>query len=253
MNVLIVSDIHGNLTALKTVLENSKGWSDIWVLGDLVDYGPEPHLVVDLIKDLEPSIIVMGNHDYAVAYNVDCRCGEEIHELSVYTRMNISFKLLSKEQIDWLKKLRMSADTNLSGRRAYIVHGSPSDPLYGYMKPSLPHDVLLNMLSLKQSKYSLSSKTVNADVIIAGHTHIPMKIMVYNTVVFNPGSVGQPRDGDPRASYGLLDPDSFEFKVIRVKYDIDSVVSKLKCLNLEWRYLSWLERILRQGSTYIGQ
>lgn len=249
MNVLVISDIHGNLTALKTVLENSKGWSDVWVIGDLVDYGPEPHLVVDLIKDLKPSVIVMGNHDYAVAYNVDCKCREEVRELSVYTRMNISLKLLSREQIDWLKKLRKSADTSLAGKRVYIVHGSPSDPLYGYMKPNLPHDVLLNMLLLKQSEYSLSSKAVDADVVIAGHTHIPMKITVHNTVVFNPGSVGQPRDGDPRASYGLLNLDNFEFKVVRVKYDIDSVISKLKCLGLELRYLLWLERILRQGST----
>lgn len=249
MNILVISDIHGNSTALKTILENSRGWSDVWVLGDLVDYGPEPHLAVDLVKDLKPSIIVMGNHDYAVAHNVDCRCGEEIHDLSVYTRLNISLKLISREQIDWLKKLRISAEANVAGRRTYIVHGSPRDPLYGYMKPDLPHDVLLNMLSLKQSKYSLSSKIIDADVIVVGHTHIPTKMIVHNTAVLNPGSVGQPRDGDPRASYGLLDPDSFEFKVIRVKYDVDNVVNKLKRLNLEWKYMTWLERILRQGST----
>ncbi len=249
MSILIISDIHGNLTALKAVLEDSKGWSDIWVLGDLVDYGPEPHLVVDLIKDLKPSIIVMGNHDYAVVHGVDCRCGEEVHELSVYTRLNISLKLLSREQVYWLKNLSISADASVASRRVYAVHGSPSDPLYGYMKPNLPHNALLNMLSLKQSKYSLSSRTIDVDAVVAGHTHIPMKIVMRNTAVFNPGSVGQPRDGDPRASYGLLDPDSFEFRVIRVKYDVDAVVNKLKHLNLEEKYLTWLERILRQGST----
>ncbi len=249
MSVLIISDIHGNLTALKAVLENSKGWSDVWVLGDLVDYGPEPHLVVDLVRDLKPSIIVMGNHDYAVAYGVDCKCGEEVHELSVYTRLNISLKLLSREQVEWLKNLRTSVDASVAGRRIYVVHGSPSDPLYGYMKPDLPYSALLSMLSVRQSKYSLSSRTIDVDAVLAGHTHIPMKVLLHNTAILNPGSVGQPRDGDPRASYGLLNPDSLEFKVVRVKYNVDAVVNKLRSLNLGERYLTWLERILKQGST----
>ncbi|MCC6041942.1 MAG: metallophosphoesterase, partial [Desulfurococcaceae archaeon] len=93
MRVLIISDIHGNYDALKTVLETARGFDYIWFLGDLVDYGPEPHLVVDLVREIKPEVALMGNHDYAVAYNTDCMCAQELHDLSVYTRLNISYKL----------------------------------------------------------------------------------------------------------------------------------------------------------------
>ena len=88
MRILVLSDVRGNVDALKAVVKHAGKWDYLWVLGDLVDYGPEPHIVVDMIRELKPDVIVRGNHDHAVAYNVDCRCNTATHELSVYTRLN---------------------------------------------------------------------------------------------------------------------------------------------------------------------
>jgi predicted phosphodiesterase len=169
VKILIISDIHGNSVALRTVLEDAKRWDYVWVLGDLVDYGPEPHIVIDIVRELKPDVIVMSNHDYAVAFNTDCRCDPEIHELSEYTRRNISYRLLSREQIEWLKSLPIKIEKNVNGRKIYIVHGSPRNPLYGYLKPDLSKDEIL--LQITPSIYAVKPRPVNADIVLVGHTH----------------------------------------------------------------------------------
>lgn len=248
MKALLLSDIHGNGDALKAVIESSGGWDYLWVLGDLVDYGPEPHIVVDFVKELRPDIIVAGNHDYAVAYGVDCRCAPEIHELSVYTRTNISLRLLSSEQRGWLKSLPQRVEREVGGKRLYVVHGSPRNPLYGYLKPDLPSDEL--MMQLSASLLTTKPKPVDADLILVGHTHTPMNVIAGgNTRVVNPGSCGQPRDGDARASYVIYDVEDNTFNVHRIKYDVEGVIRKFRQLQLDRSYTEWLAEILRKGRT----
>lgn len=246
MKALLISDIHGNLDALKRVIEDAKGYDEIWVLGDLVDYGPEPHLVIDLIKGLRPELVIRGNHDHAVAFGVDCRCGEKTHELSVYTRENISLKLIAESQRSWLGELPLVARRNIAGSEALIVHGSPRDPIYGYLYPQLGEAELLRMLA-PASRYGLGSGKINYGIAVVGHTHIPMDIRAGPARALNPGSVGQPRDGDPRASYGILDLDTGDFAVYRVKYDVNIVIAKLRNLLIEERMLQQLSRILSLG------
>lgn len=241
----MISDVHGNADALKAVLETAPRHDHVWFLGDLVDYGPEPHVVVDIVKELKPGVIVMGNHDYAVAFNTDCNCAQELHDLSVYTRVNISYKLLSKEQIEWLKTLRHRVKLELFSERVYAVHGAPRNPLYGYLKPGLPAEVLEDMLT--ESSFALKPRPVEADYVLVGHTHTPTAIRIGKVQVLNPGSVGQPRDGDPRASYAILDTDTWSFTIHRVEYPIDKVIEKLKALNLEQEMLQRLVAILKSG------
>jgi protein phosphatase len=245
VKVLIISDIHGNADALKTLLESVGGWDYVFVLGDLVDYGPEPHVVVDLIKGLRPDVVLMGNHDYAVAFNTDCRCAPELHELSEYTRVNISYRLLSKEQIDWLKSLPITRNLTIDNVRIYLTHGSPRNPLYGYLKPSLPESEIL--LALTPNMYAVRPQPVDTDLIVVGHTHIPMDLRIRGMRVLNPGSVGQPRDGDYRTSAAILDLRSGEFRLYRNHYDVEGVIKKLRSLGLDLKYLTWLERILING------
>jgi len=88
---------------------------------------------------------------------------------------------------------------------------------------------------------------VDADLVIVGHTHIPTDMRIENVRVLNPGSVGQPRDGDWRASASILDLNSGEFKIYRVEYNIRDVVHKLRSLNLDSRYVMWLEKMLMSG------
>ena len=247
MRVLVLSDIHGNADALRAVLEHARGWDEVWVLGDLVDYGPEPHVVVDTVRELEPRVIVRGNHDNAVAFGVDCFCDPRIHELSVYTRENISLKLLSRDQVEWLRSLPIKQRIQISDHVFYIVHGSPLSPLYGYLRPDMPEEKILEHLSVPSMRLGKRGRLVSADVVVVGHTHIPFRLCVKDLVVVNPGSVGQPRDGVPAASYMILDTETLETRHYRVKYDIGKVLKKLESLGLEERYYEWLKRILLSG------
>ncbi|ADM28136.1 phosphodiesterase, MJ0936 family [Ignisphaera aggregans DSM 17230] len=245
MRILVISDIHGNYEALKTVLDRVE-YDYLWVLGDLVDYGPDPHLVVDTVKSLKPDIILMGNHDYAVAYRDDCRCDPSIHWLSVYTRENISYRLLSEEQIKWLSSLERKSVRDIGGYRVMAVHGSPRNPLYGYLYPGLSDDEKL--LQLTESPFALRPRPVDVDVVVHGHTHIPNTEVVKGIKLFNPGSLGQPRDGDPRASIGVIDLDKNVFEIHRIEYDVESVVKRYRDLGIEDRYLDALMYILRKAS-----
>ncbi len=240
-----MSDIHGNADALRAVLEDAERWDYLVVLGDLVDYGPEPHLVLDMIRELKPEVTIMGNHDHAVAFNTDCRCAPDLHELSEYTRRNISMKLLSEDQIEWLKTLPIRTEKEIAGRRFYLVHGSPRNPLYGYLMPNLSVEEL--KLQLTPSITAVSPRPLNVDYVLVGHTHIPMEVEVGKIVVVNPGSCGQPRDGDPRASYAVYDMESGKFSIFRVKYDVEAVIRKIHSLGLEERYAEWLTKILSRG------
>lgn len=245
LRILVISDIHGNAVALKSVLDHVEKWDYLWVLGDLVDYGPEPHVVVDLVRDLKPDIVVRGNHDHAVAFNTDCLCAKELHDLSVYTRNNISFKLLSREQIEWLKTLPLKVTVKLEDKRFYIVHGSPRNPLYGYLKPSLSFNEIL--FHLTPSPLYIKPRIVKADYVIVGHTHIQWSTNINSLRILNPGSVGQPRDSDPRASYAIIDLDKNSIELHRVKYDVEVVLRKYKSLGIEDRYYGLLEYILRNA------
>ncbi|MEM4718315.1 MAG: metallophosphoesterase family protein [Desulfurococcaceae archaeon] len=244
MKILVLSDIHGNYDALRAVLENTSRYDAIWFLGDYVDYGPEPHLVIDTVKELKADIILMGNHDYAAAFNEDCRCRDDIKDLSVYTRLNITIKLLSNEQVKWLRDLPKTIELGINGRKHYIVHGSPRSPLYGYLRPDLHFNELRYMLSPLSS---IAFKPVNAHVLITGHVHIPVDMLFEGLRILNPGSVGQPRDGDSRASYAIYDTETELFIINRVKYNIENVAKKLRNLILEDTYYKWILRILVTG------
>lgn len=246
MKILVLSDIHGNLDALKTILEHAPSWDELWVLGDLVDYGPEPGEVIDLVKSLGPRHILRGNHDQAVAYGVDCGCGEKTHDLSVYTRIKISVKMISREQVEWLRTLSPVERVADKGLEAVLVHGSPRNPLYDYMLPTLPPEDLRRMLTPPPlSPYGF--KGMVTGLVVSGHTHIPTDIRVGDTRIVNPGSVGQPRDGDPRASCGLLDSETMEFRIIRVKYDVEKTLFKLKALITDQAIYQRLASILLTG------
>ena len=233
MKTLIISDIHGNLEALKEII-NREEFDAVWFLGDFGDYGPQPDEVLDELRSLNPEIWIMGNHDYANAFGVDCRCGEKTHDLSVYTRTNITQKKLSAEDIKFLREIPIKSEKTINGKLYYFVHGCPSNPLYGYMFDFMP-ECMRNELGGE----------IFTDVLLFGHTHFPV-IGKYDKMMYlNPGSVGQLRDGDPRASYAVFHEEKFEIK--RVKYDVEKTVEKLRNLNIREDYLERLIKILRTG------
>lgn len=233
MRVLVLSDVHGNYDSLSAILEKEK-YDAVWFLGDLTDYGPEPHLVLDTLKDLKPEIWITGNHDYANAFGVDCRCGEKTHDLSVYTRENVTQKLLSKEDIQFLRNLPLKKEIEIDGKKYFFVHACPANPLYGYMFDFNP-DCMKNELG----------REITTDYLLFGHTHFPVLGQHNGINYLNPGSAGQPRDGDPRVSYAIYENGKFELK--RLEYPVERTVEKLRKIIGRKDYLERLISILVNG------
>ncbi|NPA97569.1 MAG: metallophosphoesterase family protein [Crenarchaeota archaeon] len=216
MRILVISDIHGNADALLAVLNAIKSFDNVIVLGDLVDYGPEPEKVIDIVRS-HGYTAVMGNHDYAAAFNEDCRCGPATKDLSIYTRKNITLRKLSKNDLAYLSSLPKMLELSVGARMVLCVHATPREPLFKYLYPwSPPMEINEEVLSVAGS-YS---------AVLVGHTHHQFLRTQRSIWLINPGSVGQPRDGDPRASAALVDEEGVKF--IRVKYDIDTVLRKLR-------------------------
>jgi len=243
LRVLLVSDIHGNLEALRAVVEDAGPFDDVVVLGDLVDYGPRPGEVVDEVKGLGARV-VRGNHDHAVAYGVDCRCGEDTHWLSVWFRENVTQRLVGDDVRAYLGRLPLSLNLDLGPFRALAVHGAPSNPLYAYLHPWLPDEEVCRNLGPTVRLTAGRRGACPKGAYLVGHTHHQFARTVQGALVVNPGSVGQPRDGDPRAAYALVDAERGSVELRRVKYDVDRVARELEALGIPEPYLSALKFML---------
>lgn len=213
MKVLIFSDIHANLEALKSLLESEKFDKAVF-LGDIVDYGPDPAETLDIVLE-EADFIVQGNHDYAAGTGEDCNCAPAMHDLSVLTRNEITLKHLGKDSLKKLAGLDRKLEFELDGKKFFTVHASPNDPLFGYMF-STEAEMAWKKPEMKQF-----------DFIMVGHTHFPM---FYRGKIINPGSSGQPRDGRWMPMYAILDTESGDLTFKRFSYNSDKFLSKLDSL-----------------------
>lgn len=197
MRIAAFSDVHSNLQALSSALEDMAGGSvDLRVCcGDLVGYGPNPDEVIGIIRGGNVPT-VMGNYDEGVGFLLeDCGCayrtpGErETGEESLrWTKENSS-----EETRRFLRGLPRSMRLEWEGARALFVHGSPRR-LNEYLYEDRPEDSLKRML-----------EPLGVDVLVFGHTHIPYHRVVGGVHMVNVGSLGKPKDGDPRACYSLID------------------------------------------------
>ena len=216
MRVGIIADPHSNLAAFQAVLKHMPKVDDIVCAGDLVGYGAEPNEVIDLAKKKDIRT-VLGNHDYGAISRDVSGFNPFAARAVLWTADN-----LSEENARYLRGLREELMLTYGGRRIYVVHGSPRDPLFEYVFPDLPNRELLELM-----------RKVNADVIVLGHTHVPMQRVIQGKLILNPGGVGQPRDRDPRASYMLLTlDDEISVKHERVEYDIGKTAKKIEAAGL---------------------
>ena len=209
--IAIISDIHGNLPAFKEVIEDMPDVELIICAGDLVGYNPYPNEVIQEVK-MRKIVCIRGNHDRAVIYDDYSYMNEYAAIAAMWTRRN-----LSRENLEFLLSLKDSLTFDFHGKRISIHHGAPFDEDF-YVYPEDAGEDLL--------QYD------NPDILILGHTHIPFVKNFGGSFIVNPGAVGQPRDGDPRASYILADIDKLKFTIRRVKYNIDEVVEKIREENL---------------------
>jgi len=228
MRVLVLSDIHGNLAALEAIPIDS--YDAVVCLGDLVGYGPQPGAVVRWIRE-HATLVLQGNHDRALADGVAPGCRAQFERLAQATAF-LGRQQLSPEEIAYLGALPRCATRSFDGIRYLFVHATPGDPLYRYLGP-------------EPQQWARETAGIDADVVVAGHTHIQFDIEAGARRVVNPGSVGQPKDGDPRAAFAVLDDG--ELRAGRVNYPLDETIGSLKGAGVPPDAVTALERLLRSG------
>lgn len=213
MRIAIISDVHSNLDAFLAVVANLPTYDKLLFLGDLVGYGPQPNEVVEKLRQMRPDAALVGNHDYAVTTGDTSGFSPHAEVAVKWTRRQVT-----QQTLDYLSSLHSSATITLNNTRLALFHGSPSDPLSEYIFPWIAH----------QSAKEVIEKA-GSPLVLLGHTHMPMLYSFDAEMLANPGSVGQPRDGDPRASFAILTlaEGKFSFEIKRVEYDIDAAASKI--------------------------
>jgi putative phosphoesterase len=227
MKILVVADIHSNWPALSAIEET---FDACLFLGDLVDYATDPIPCIDWVR-ARASAAIRGNHDHAVAQRIPARDGSGFRGLAAATRP-IHWKVLNPTRIKYLSRLPVTRQITLDGKSFYLVHGTPRDPLDEY-------------LTNDSELWNVRLESIDADFVCVGHTHVPFHLNLGHVQVLNPGSVGQPRDGDPRCAYAIIDNGVVEFR--RVAYDIDATLRQMRETGVNGDALALAENVLRTG------
>jgi predicted phosphodiesterase len=231
MRYAIIGDIHSNLAAFIAVLqdlEKEGGFNRIWCLGDVVGYGPEPNACIKLLKQYD-HICIAGNHDRAAVGNIDIMD----FNADAATANKWTTEKLTEADKDYLVSLKI----NMIEENFTMVHGSPKEPIWEYLLSARAAEENLNFF--------------NTPFCLVGHSHIPLAFeysnnqvvlrqlcdgaiikLGKNRLIINPGSVGQPRDHDPRASYAVYDNEAMIIYHHRVEYDIEATQEKMAEQNL---------------------
>lgn len=221
MRILVISDIHANLNALEAVIEDAGKFDGTWCLGDLVGYGPDPNECVERIRALPKLECLVGNHDHAAIGLIPfSRFNNDAQSAATWT-----METITQENRDYLRSLQPS----LVNDTFTLAHGSPREPIWEYILDAQIAD--------------RNFETFETEYCLVGHSHIPLifhraseisysvpwivpdsdPFPLLPRMILNPGSVGQPRDLDPRAAYGLLDLEANTWEARRVGYDVTDV------------------------------
>lgn len=216
MRVAILSDIHANFEALMAVAGELDA-EKILVLGDFVGYGACPNEVIEWLRSHD-CICVKGNHEQAVITGETSWFNYVAAKSILWTRANIT-----KSNLGFLVSLEEKKTNSLGGVAISFMHGSPNNPLYEYVYEDT-HGQLFEYYLMMEG----------ANVIALGHTRFPFLWRSTRGTVLNPGSVGQPRDGDNRASFAILDIQNNvgTVKIHRVRYDIKKAAEKILAAGL---------------------
>lgn len=228
MRVLVISDIHANLAAFEAVLADAGGqWDIIWCLGDVIGYGPDPNECVSLLRE-HNHISLSGNHDWAVLNKLDVTTFNQVARFAIsWTQSVVTDE--TRDYLDALPSKIVIDDTPFT-----LAHASPRQPVWEYI--------------LEPDTASINFDYFETPYCLVGHTHVPV-IFAENgrhacqsimpdysqptpldatRRIINPGSVGQPRDADPRAAYAFLDTETLVWEYKRVDYPISRTQEKMR-------------------------
>ncbi len=234
MRILLLADIHANWPALQAI--DHEPFDVCVVLGDLVDYGLEPAPCIDWVRRKDSAehrvYAVRGNHDHCVAQLVRVQGKSGFKYLSGVTR-SLTQERLSSEDRRFLGALPVTRRLTLENTHFLLVHATPRDPLDEYVMNDL-------------EAWERRLQDVDADVVCVGHTHYPYTLEVGDKLVINPGSVGQPRDGDPRASYCIIENGRVELK--RIEYPVEDTVRVVLESTLPEPAKALLAEVFRTGN-----
>jgi predicted phosphodiesterase len=231
MRIAVISDIHGNLQALETVLEEitASDSQELWCLGDLVGYGADPDGCVALVAE-RAAICLAGNHDLGVTGTLDL--GEFSRGAALAARW--TQETITPETLEFLRSLTPQFD----GEEVGLYHASPRDPVWEYVLSTLQAELCLDVQAQRIS--------------MIGHSHVALSFcrepgspatgqtrddgeqleLASGDWLINPGSVGQPRDGDPRAAWLELDTGAWTATYRRIEYDIDAAAAAIRAARL---------------------
>ncbi len=233
--VAVFSDIHGNLPALQAVMEDMdrRGLEERYCLGDLVGYGTFPNEVIALIRERGIPTI-MGNYDQGVGNSSDeCGCAYRTTEEELLGKRSIAWSNAhtSEENKAFLRSLLPQIAFELGELHVVLAHGSPRK-INEYLYIDRPDAGLERILD-----------GVHADVLVIGHTHKPYhRVLPTGRQVINDGSVGKPKDGDPRACYVILEATGRDLKVefVRVVYDVERTAAAIEASEMPAEYAGML-------------
>ena len=239
MRILVITDVHANLEALDAVLGDAGEFDVLWSLGDVVGYGPEPNECIERIKDLN-HVAIPGNHDWGVLGKLDLEdFNEDARRANLWTREQLCPG--ARSYLQALEQTAVVGDYTLA-------HGSPRHPIWEYI--------------FYPSSAETSLRYFDTPICLVGHTHVPAifrdpgegaAVQVISPpisrpvrldearYIINPGSVGQPRDADPRAAYLLLDTEENMLEHRRVSYDVSATQRKMRALGMSPRLAARLE------------
>jgi diadenosine tetraphosphatase ApaH/serine/threonine PP2A family protein phosphatase len=231
MQVAIVSDIHGNRHAFEAVLDAIAGTDarELWCMGDVVGYGADPNRCCELVRE-HAAVALAGNHDLAVSGELSL--DEFSHGAALAARWTQD--VIDEEHLEWLRSLRPQGAEDGIG----LYHASPRDPVWEYVLSTLLAELCLDVAPER--------------VCVVGHSHVALSFvrpdgesatgearragdmleLAAGEWLVNPGSVGQPRDGDPRAAWLLLDTDSWRAQWRRTAYDVGAAAAAIRAARL---------------------
>ena len=232
MRYLILTDIHANIDALESIQES---YDRLLVLGDLVDYGAAPEESVRWISEKKPAA-VSGNHDYAMATGADCRSSPASYALSVATRAHFRPRL-SQDALKYLQQLPMRLTVEAEGTRFHLTHATPRDSLYEYLDGNADESVW---------RMAVENLVEKDEWLFVGHSHRPFLRRVGRLTVVNPGSLGMPVDGDPRACYAVFQDG--EVRLVRVSYNVERAVERIQTSGLPEDIAQKMSFVLRRAS-----